>query len=166
MKDFASRPATDAQWKALMKAAAKLPAPKVTLDVSDPAFANPTSMRAAIDAHLRKRKVTPPRELAAYLRLITESLGQGHASVMRSLAGMTGKQFKRILVVGGGSRNGLMCQATADAAGLPVISFNLEGTAVGNIARQLIALGEVADLASFRASLARRLERVEYAPRA
>ncbi len=166
MKDFAKRPRTDAEWKALMAAAAKAPAPKQLLDVSDPAFANPTSMRAAIDDHLRKHKATPPKVLAGYMRLITDSLGKGHADCMRSLSRMTGKQFKRILIVGGGSKNGLMCQATADAAGLPVVSFNLEGTAVGNIARQLIALGEVKDLASFRASLARRLEKLTYTPRA
>jgi len=165
MKDFASRPKTDAEWKTLMAAATKLPAPKRLLDVGDPAFANPASMRAAIDAHLRKHKGTPPKELSGYLRLITDSLGKGHADVMRSLSSMTGKTFKRILVVGGGSKNGLMCQATADASGLPVVSFNLEGTAVGNIARQLISLGEVKDLAAFRASLARRLEGVHYTPR-
>lgn len=165
MKDFSSRPSSDAQWKALLSAAAKLPQSKLRINVSDPAFANPTSMRAAIDAHVRKRKGTPPRDLAAYLRLITDSLGEGHASVIQSLASMTGKAFNRILVVGGGSRNALMCQATADAAGLPLISFSLEGTAVGNLASQLIALGEVKDLPSFRAALARRLQRTEYSPR-
>ena len=69
------------------------------------------------------------------------------------------------LVVGGGSRNKLMCQATADAAGIPVVSFSLEGTAVGNIASQLISLGAVKNLQVVRASLARTLESVTYTPR-
>jgi rhamnulokinase len=68
-------------------------------------------------------------------------------------------------VVGGGSRNRLMCQATANAAGVPLVSFSLEGTAVGNIARQLIALGAVKSLSVFRELLGRRLERQTYQPR-
>ena len=72
---------------------------------------------------------------------------------------------KRILVVGGGSRNRLMCQATADAAGIPVVSFSLEGTAVGNIARQLISLGAVKNLATFRRLLGANLAQQVYEPR-
>jgi rhamnulokinase len=123
-------------------------------------------MRAAIDAQLRSRKGTPPKDLAGYLRLICDSLGRGHAQVKQSLETMMDRKFKRILVVGGGSRNKLMCQATADAAGIPVVSFNLEGTAVGNIASQLIALGEVKNLAEFRRQLERGLARADYTPRA
>ena len=78
---------------------------------------------------------------------------------------MSGRVFKRILIVGGGSKNRLLCQATADAAGIPVISFALEGTAVGNMARQLIALGAVKNLATFRALLGKGLKQTVYAPR-
>ena len=77
---------------------------------------------------------------------------------------MTGRRFRRILMVGGGSRNRLLCQATADAAGLPVVSFALEGTAVGNLARQLIALRAVRDLPTFRRLLAADLEQTVYRP--
>ncbi len=78
---------------------------------------------------------------------------------------MTGKKFRRILMVGGGSKNRLLCQATADATGLPVLSFNLEGTAVGNLASQLIALGAVKDLATFRRHLSAGLKQKTYTPR-
>jgi len=142
-----------------------LPAPKALLDVADPAFANPPSMRAAIDAQLKRRKVAPPKSLAGYLRLICDSLGRGHADAKAAFERMTGRQFKRILVVGGGSRNRLMCQATADAAGIPVVSFSLEGTAVGNTARQLISLGAVKDLATFRSLLGANLAQQVYEPR-
>jgi rhamnulokinase len=57
-----------------------------------------------------------------------------------------------------------MCQATANAAGIPVVSFRLEGTAVGNLASQLIALGAVKDLATFRHHLAATLEQRTYTP--
>jgi rhamnulokinase len=57
MKDFASRPGNDREWAALITAAEKLPAPAALLDVTDPAFSNPTSMKAAIDAHLKRRRL-------------------------------------------------------------------------------------------------------------
>jgi len=165
LKDFALRPQNEQERAALNASAAALPAPKALLDVADPAFANPPSMRAAIDAQLKRRKVAPPRNLAGYLRLICDSLGRGHADAKAAFERMTGRQFKRILVVGGGSRNRLMCQATADAAGIPVVSFSLEGTAVGNIARQLISLGAVKNLATFRRLLGANLTQQVYEPR-
>ncbi len=165
LKDFASRPTSDQDWAALITAAEKLPAPAALLDVVDPTFTNPTSMRAAIDAQLKKRKLSAPRNLAGYTRLICDSLGRGHADAMRAFEKMTGKQFRRILIVGGGSKNRLLCQATANAAGLPVVSFSLEGTAVGNIASQLIALRAVKDLATFRRHLGAGLRQRIYAPR-
>ena len=165
MKDFASRPADDQGWAALITAAEKLPAPAALLDVTDPAFTNPKSMKAAIDAQLKRRKLPAPKTLAAYTRLICDSLGRGHADAMRAFERMAGKKFRRILIVGGGSKNRLLCQATANAAGIPVVSFALEGTAVGNIASQLIALRAVKDLPTFRRLLGATLAKKIYAPR-
>jgi rhamnulokinase len=164
MKDFASRPSSDKAWAALITAAERLPAPPTLLDVSDPAFANPSSMKAAIDAQLKKRKLRAPANLARYTRLICDSLGRGHADAMRNFERQAGKKFNRILIVGGGSKNRLLCQATADAAGIPVVSFALEGTAVGNLASQLIALGSVKDLATFRRLLGATLKQTIYEP--
>ncbi len=165
MKDFATRPQSDRQWAALIAAAEKLPAPAALLDTADAAFTNPPSMRAAIDAQLKHHRAPPPKNLAGYLRLICDSLGRSHAQALRAFEGMTGRKFRRILIVGGGSKNRLLCQATADAAGVPVVSFNLEGTAVGNLASQLVALGAVPDLATFRGHLAANLKQTIYAPR-
>ena len=69
-----------------------------------------------------------------------------------------------MLIVGGGSKNRLLCQSTADATHLPVISFALEGSVVGNLARQLIAIGAVRDLATFRNDLAAYLHHTVYSP--
>lgn len=165
LKEFAARPTNDREWAALIAAAEKLPKPAVLLDVTDPACSNPPSMRAVIDGQLKRRKVTPPKTLAGYARLICDSLGRGHADAMRSFEKMSGKKFQRILIVGGGSKNRMLCQATADAAGVPVVSFALEGTAVGNIARQLISLGAVKDLATFRRHLGANLKQTVYQPR-
>jgi rhamnulokinase len=165
LKDFASHPSTDREWAALIDAAEKLPAPHPLLDVVDPAFANPTSMKQAIDAQLKKRKISAPKNLAGYTRLICDSLGRGHADAMQAFERMTGRKFRRVLMVGGGSKNRLLCQATANATKIPVVSFALEGTAVGNIASQLIAIGAVKDLSTFRRHLADDLKQRVYHPR-
>ncbi len=164
MKDFASRPSNDKEWAALITAAEKLSGPSELLDVTDPSFANPLSMKAAIDAQLKRRKIPAPKNLAGYTRLICDSLGRGHADAMRAFEKMAGKKFQRILIVGGGSKNRLLCQATANAAGVPVVSFALEGTAVGNIASQLIALRAVKNLATFRVHLGAGLKQTAYTP--
>ena len=166
LKDFASHPSNDREWAALITAAEKLPAPATLLDVTDPAFSNPPSMKQAIDVQLKKRRMRAPQNLAGYTRLICDSLGRGHAEAMRAFERMTGRTFQRILMVGGGSKNRLLCQATANSSGIPVVSFALEGTAVGNIASQLIALRAVKDLPTFRRHLAKDLKQTIYRPRA
>jgi len=165
LPEFSSRPTTATAWRQLIAAAAREPAPADLLDLADATLFNPANMRAAIDSQLRRRAARVPRELAGYTRLICASLGKGHAAAVRALERLSGRAFGRILIVGGGSQNRLLCQATADASGLPVASYSLEGAAVGNIAAQLVALGEVADNAAFRAAYARQLERVAYSPR-
>jgi len=165
LRDFSSRPRNDREWSALITAAGKLPAPAALLEVADTAFANPRSMRAAIDAQLKSRRLRPPATLAAYVRLICASLGRGHAEALRSFQTLSGRTFRRILMVGGGAKNRLLCQATADAAGLPVVAFSIEGTAIGNLASQLIALKAVRNLADFRAKSAPHLQSTTYQPR-
>ena len=164
MKDFASRPKSDADWAKLITTAEKLPTPTALLDVTDAALTNPKSMKTAIDTQLKKRRIPAPKNLAGYTRLICDSLGRGHADAKTSFERMSGRTFKRILMVGGGSKNRLLCQATANAAGIPVISFALEGTAVGNLANQLVSLRAVRSIASFRALFGPTLKQTIYKP--
>ncbi len=164
LKEFTARPRSDTEWDRLINAAGKLPAPSKLIDVTDPVFANPPSMKAAIDAQLQKRRLPVPGSLAGYVRLICDSLGQGHADAIHAFERLAGRKFQRILIVGGGSKNRLLCQATADASGLPVHAFTLEGTAVGNIASQLVALRAVRNLATFREHFGRQLKPAVYHP--
>lgn len=159
-----ARPKNPAAWDKLIDDAARLPPSKHLINTADPALANPPSMKAVIDAQIRRQKGVPPKTIVGYMRLVCDSLGRGHADAMQSFERMTGRRFKRILIVGGGSRSPLLCQTTADAAGIPVVSFNLEGTAVGNIANQLIALKAVKDLPAFRQHLAGTLGKKVYLP--
>lgn len=166
MQAFPKRPKTAAEWRTLIRAAEQAPRPPHLLDVTDRALFSPRSMRDAIDAQLRRRRARPPRDLAGYTRLICESLAQGHADAVRAFERMTGRTFSRILMVGGGSKNRLLCQSTADRAGIPVVSFALEGTAVGNLANQFIVLGAVDSLRTFRRHLGAQLDQTLYRPRA
>lgn len=164
LQDLNARPDSDRAWAELIKAAENLPKPARLLDVTDPVFQNPPSMRAAIDGQLKRFKQPVPNLVEGYVRLISDSLGAGHAGALRTFERLSGKKFKRILIVGGGSRNRLLCQATADSAGLPVHAFNLEGSAVGNIAYQLMALKAVPSLAAFRKRLSAQLTSTVYEP--
>jgi rhamnulokinase len=164
LKDLDARPANQREWGQLLREAGRLPAPAALLDVDDAAFINPASMRAAIDTQLRRRRMPTPRTAAAYARSICQSLGAGHAAAMRRFQALSGRRFARILMVGGGAKNPLLAQATADASRLPVHAFEIEGSATGNIASQLIALRAVKGLAQFRAAIGAQLRPVVYAP--
>jgi rhamnulokinase len=161
---FAVRPNTNTDWNRLIRAAIGEPAPRALINLRDRGLFNPKSMKDAIDRQLKRKGIRPPNDLAGYTRLICESLGEGHAHAVRRFQSMTGRTFNRILIVGGGSKNALLCQATANRAGIPVLSFDLEGTATGNIANQLVALKAVADLKTFRRQLSRRLKTKVYEP--
>lgn len=164
LKDFDARPKSGKEWASLIAEAEKLPAPAALIDVIDPELSNPASMRKTIDAQLKRRKIRSPKTLAGYVRLICDSLGQGHADAKASFERLAQRQFKRILMVGGGAKNRLLCQATANAAGIPVVAFDLEGSAVGNLASQLISLKAVKDLATFRELLGKSLDQRVYKP--
>ncbi|TVR53417.1 MAG: rhamnulokinase [Puniceicoccaceae bacterium] len=161
---FSRRPDSPKDWEKLITDAEKAPAPRKLINVTDRALFNPASMKDAIDAQLKRRRAKPPSSLAHYTRLICESLGQGHADGVAAFEAMTGRKFNRILMVGGGSKNRLLCQTTANRAGIPVVSLNLEGTAVGNLANQFIALGAVENLASFRRLLGQTLQARTFEP--
>ena len=150
LKAFATRPANARQWQTLIRDATALPPPRQLLDIADAAFTNPPSMKAAIDAHLKRHGAKPPRSLPAYVRLICDSLGQGHAKALQLFSRLSGRTFKRILLVGGGAKNQLLCQATADAAGLPVVALQVEGSVLGNLGSQLIALKALKSFDDFR----------------
>jgi rhamnulokinase len=165
LPEFGVRAGGLADWKRIIAAAGRTPSPDHRLDLADATLFNPVHMRTAIDAQLRRRGLPSPRGLAGYARLICDSLGQGHAGAVDGFKRLSGRAFKRILIVGGGSQNRLVCQSTADASGLPVASFSLEGSAVGNLAAQLVALGAVRDHATFRALFSRQLKAIEFLPR-
>lgn len=165
MRDFSERPKNEAEWSALIQAAEDQPVPAILLDTEDrPRLFNPASMRAAIDDQLRVNGAQPPSTLAGYVRLICDSLGRTVANTALRFQEISGETFENIVIVGGGAKNRLLCQRMADAARIPVFSYNLEATSVGNIGYQLLALGAVGSMEEFHQCILGGLNKKVYTP--
>jgi sugar (pentulose or hexulose) kinase len=91
----------------------------------------------------------------SYSRAIMESLAFKYRTVLEALEEITGRRFEQIRVVGGGARNRLLNQFTADATGRTVVAGPVEATALGNVAIQMLATGAVSSLAEARAIIDR-----------
>ena len=87
----------------------------------------------------------------AHARAILESLAFKYRAVLESLEELSGRRFDEIRIVGGGARNRLLKQWTADATGRLVCAGPAEATALGNIGLQMMATGAVGSLAEARA---------------
>ena len=137
-------PAIDWTIAELIQAAGQLPPPAVLFDVDDPDLLLPGDMPARINRQLRQRGLDTYAEGAeaapAMVNLLLHSLAAKYAEVVVQLAHITGKHFKRIYIVGGGSRNQLLNRLTASATGLEVCCGAVESSTVGNFAVQLAAL--------------------------
>ena len=141
----------------LLDSAAEVDARSVPLfDVDDPRFLRPGDMTARIDAWCDENSVAPPRARAEYTRSIIESLAEAFARATHQAAGLKGAPLSVIHIVGGGALSELLCQRTADRAGVPVIAGPVEATALGNLLVQARAVGLVhGSLESLRDLVAR-----------
>ncbi|GIH93367.1 rhamnulokinase family protein [Planobispora siamensis] len=132
------------------------------VDPDTPAFLPPGDMPTRIAAECRRTGQEPPADPPQVVRCILESLALGHRRAIRQAVALSGREVEVIHLVGGGSRNDLLCRLTADACGLPVVAGPVEATALGNILVQARTAGLVADLAEMRAlSAAQPLRRYE-----
>jgi rhamnulokinase len=136
------------------------------VDPDDTCFLNPTDMPGQIARYCRETKQPEPSGAAACTRAILESLALKYRAVIESLEDVTGRQFTQIRVVGGGSRNRLLNQFTADATGRSVIAGPVEATALGNIAMQMLATGAVGSLAEARSIIERSFPVERFEPSA
>lgn len=144
----------------LCEAALKAKPFAAIVDPDDPSFLSPGEMPAKIAAFCRCTGQAAPQGPGATARVIFESLALKYRAVLETLAGILGRQFRALHVVGGGARNTVLCQFTADATGLPVIAGPEEATAVGNVLLQAMALGHLRSPTE-----ARELVRRSFAPR-
>jgi len=136
------------------------------VDPDHPAFLSPADMPAEIARYCRQTSQPEPAGPPAFARTILDSLAFKYRVVLESLERLTGRRFDQIRIVGGGSRNRLLNQFTADATGRPVLAGPVEATALGNIAMQMLATGAVASLAEARAVIERSFPVERFEPAA
>jgi rhamnulokinase len=144
-----------ADYRELVELAIREPAFAHLVDPDDESFLRPADMLAAIDKFCRKTHQPAPSSPGAYVRCILESLALKYRMVLRGLEQLCGKRIQQIRVIGGGSKNRLLNQFTADATGRKVLAGPAEATALGNIAIQILATGEASSLKEVRAMLDR-----------
>jgi rhamnulokinase len=136
------------------------------IDPDHHAFHNPGNMPAEIGRYCRQTSQPAPDNPGAYARAILESLALKYRVVLDSLEEVTGRRFDRIRIVGGGSRNRLLNQFTADATGRTVLAGPAEATALGNVAMQMLATGAASSLEEARAVIDRSFPVERFEPKA
>jgi rhamnulokinase len=135
----------------LMDLATRADAFPSLVDPDHASFLRPADMLAAIDQFCARTQQPVPRTPGAYVRCILESLAFKYNLVLQHLEELIGRRVEQIRVIGGGSKNRLLNQMTADATGRRVLAGPAEATAIGNVAVQILVTGEAASLKEVRA---------------
>ncbi len=142
----------------LMEVAAKEPEFTHLVDPDDESFLHPADMQAAINQFCKKTQQPTPKTPGAYARTVLESLAFKYRQVVDDLERLSQKPIRRIRIMGGGSRNRLLNQFTADATGRTVLAGPVEATALGNIAVQILATGMANSLKEVRSMVDRSFQ--------
>jgi len=125
----------------LLVSAAAVPALRFVIDADDPVFLPPGDMPGRIASWLSDRGLPVPSSPPEIVRCILDSLALAYRRALLAAQSLSGRHADVVHVVGGGSKNELLCQLTADALGLPVVAGPAEATALGNVLVQARALG-------------------------
>ncbi|MFG2793647.1 rhamnulokinase family protein [Streptomyces sp. NPDC048419] len=150
---------------ALLLEAAEVPALRSVVDAGDAAFLAPGRMPERIAEACRASGQPVPASPAEITRCILDSLALAHRRAIEDAQRLADHPVDVVHIVGGGTRNDLLCQLTADACGLPVVAGPTEAAALGNVLVQARAHGLVGDLAGGRRLLTRTQPLTRYEPR-
>jgi len=145
-------------------AAAEAPEDGPLVDPDDPAFTAPEDMTAEIVRFCKRTGQTPPDSAATFARCVFESLALKTAYTLDRVSGLAGVRPEVIHMVGGGSRNEMLCRMTAEAAGMPVVAGPSEATAIGNLLVQAMAGGRIGSLDELRSVVRNSVDLVRYEP--
>lgn len=148
----------------LASAAAKAEPFASLIDPDADDFYSPGNMPARIRDYCRRTGQKVPDGKGEIVRCIMESLALKYRMTLEGLEGLIGYKVPVLHVVGGGTKNTMLNRFTANAIGRPVITGPIEATAIGNLAAQLLALGEVADLGEARLLIKDSFPTTEYLP--
>ncbi len=151
-------------YEELTRMAAQAEEPVPVVDPNHASFLNPPNMPQAIAAFCEATGQQPPRTHAAFVRCALVSLATKYRQVLEELRTLYSHPINRIHVIGGGARNELLCQLTADVTGLPVVAGPTEATAIGNLLVQALALRQVESPGAVREIVRRSFPATHYTP--
>lgn len=134
------------------------------IDPDAPAFASPGDLPAAIAAFCQKTGQPVPKTVGETVRCVYESLALKYRRTLEGIQDCTGKRYDKLYVVGGGTKDRLLLQMTADSCGVPVSAGPVEATVLGNILVQLLSSGDIATIAEGRAMIRGGEPLTEYIP--
>lgn len=149
----------------LLAAVGRMQEPSGVVYPDDPRFFAPQSMVRELRAALRATGQADDDDPVRLTKVILDSLALRYAAVVATLQRVTGQSIPGIHIVGGGSLNGYLNQATADASGREVLAGPVEATAAGNLIVQAIAGGAVVSLAEGRRLIAAAQPPARFEPR-
>ena len=151
-------------YAALVRQAEAAPAFRSLIEPDDARFLNPPSMPEAIADFCRESGQPVPETEGQLIRCVIESLALKYAVVLGWLEEMAGSRVEVIHVVGGGGRNALLNQFTANATGRTVLTGPVEATVIGNLLVQARAAGEIGSLDEIRRISGASAEMQEFQP--
>ncbi|MCI9448688.1 MAG: rhamnulokinase [Clostridiales bacterium] len=134
------------------------------INPDDPMFSPAGDMPGRIMEYCRTTGQHVPENEGEVVRCIFESLALKYRWTAEKLETMTGRKYPTINIVGGGTKEEMLSQFAADASGRAVIAGPVEATALGNIAMQAIATGELSGLDDAREAVRNSFDVKEYAP--
>jgi len=157
----------DVSFPEIARLAGAADAKGAMIDPDADRFFNPGCMSAEICRDVRERQGIriEPSDVGAVARLAFESLALKYRVTLERLEAVTDEPIGRVHIVGGGSRNALLNQLTADATGRPVYTSVVEASAAGNLLCQMIGAGELAGEAEAKRVARDSFETALYAPR-
>lgn len=123
---------------------------KALFSISDETFIAPGDMPTRIAEYCESTGQSVPQTPGEIVRAILESLALEYHNCLQNLETLLGYSLPVIHIIGGGSRNSLLNQLTANLTERPVIAGPVEGTVAGNILVQAIGLGYLSSLDQLR----------------
>jgi rhamnulokinase len=151
-------------YATLTKAAREAPAFRTLVDPAHASFQTPGDMPQKIADFAASTSQPAPNSVGAYVRACLESLALAYRDKVDRLESILDRRLDVIHVVGGGGKNELLNQMTADATGRRVVAGPYEATATGNTLVQAMATGDVRDLPALRRIVNRSFEVTTYEP--
>ena len=137
---------------------------KYMINPDDPSFNKAGDIPSRIGDYCEKTGQGRPETVGEIVRCIYESLCLKYRYTAEKLEELCSKHYDEINIVGGGTKEKLLCSYVANCTGKKVSAGPVEATAIGNIAMQLIAAGEIKDVCSARKIIRDSFDVVNYYP--